>query len=56
MGRCIGSARGCVPRAQMPAETKDIRFPEAGATDACELPSLGTRNQTWVLWKSSKCI
>lgn len=31
------------------------RFPQARVTVYCELPSIDPGNQTWVLWKRSKC-
>jgi hypothetical protein len=37
-------------------EVSNCRFPGARATGGCELPDMGTRNQTHILWKNSICF
>lgn len=32
-----------------------VQFPETGVSAAYGLPAMGARNQTYVLYKSSKC-
>lgn len=35
---------------------KDVGSPRIGATNSCELPGMGTGNETQVLWKSKQYI
>lgn len=46
---CVPHVCGCL---KMPEE--GVGWLGAEVTGGCELPSLGTGNKTWVLWKSSK--
>lgn len=48
--------RACVCACLCPQRLEEgVRCPGAGVTGSCELPNMGTRNQTWMLCKNSKC-